>query len=148
VAVDDRNGIRVCNRDLVRRDSNQFAVLCMCLMNSQVSATQTALPQIPEVGELGQERSRNILYRPIPHIRENEEQQRQRQQRPRGEEQRQEHGRQLNPEREGADLLLLRGSEVKRGEVLASKQARGSNSHTRRSNVYNTIRARSSASTN
>ena len=112
VAVDDRDSIRVGDRDLVRRDSNQFAILCMCLVNSQVSATQTALPQIPEVGELGQERSGDILYRPIPHIRENEEQQRQRQQRPWGEEQRQEHGCRLYPEQEGADSLLLQGSEV------------------------------------
>jgi len=33
------------------------------------------------------------------------------------------------PEQEGADLLLLQGSEVRRGEVLTSKQAYASISH-------------------
>lgn len=91
VAIDNGNSIRVGNGDLVRRDPHQFAVLCVCFVDGQVSATQTALVQIPEVCELGQERSGDILNRPIAHVREDEEEQRQRQQRPRGEEQRQEH---------------------------------------------------------
>lgn len=91
MAVDNGNGIRIGNGDLVRRDPDQLAVLCVCLVDGQVSATQTALVQIPEVGELGQERSGDVLDRPIPHVREDEEEQRQRQQRPRGEEQRQKH---------------------------------------------------------
>ena len=91
MSVDNGDGIRIGNGDLVRRDPDQLAILRMCFVDSQVPATQTTLVQIPEVRELGQERSGDILDRPIPHVREDEEEQRQRQQRPRGEEQRQEH---------------------------------------------------------
>ena len=73
MAVDNGDSIRVGNGDLVRRDPNQFAVLCVCFVYSQVPATQTALVQIPKVGELGQERSGDILDGPIPHVREDEE---------------------------------------------------------------------------
>jgi hypothetical protein len=43
VAVDNGNSIRVGNGDLVRGDPDQLAVLCVCFVDSQVSATQTAL---------------------------------------------------------------------------------------------------------
>lgn len=62
VTVDDWDSIRVRNGNLVRLDSDQFAVLCVGLVDGHVSAAKTALVQIPEIGELGQERSGNILY--------------------------------------------------------------------------------------
>jgi len=72
-------------------DSDEFAVLRVGIVDSQITAAAATLVQIPEVGELGEERTGDILYGPVAHVREDEEQHGQGQQGPRGEEQRQEH---------------------------------------------------------
>ena len=92
MAVNNGDRIRVCDRNLVRLDANEFAVLCVCIVDGHVTTAETALVQIPEVGELGEERTGDILNGPVAHVREDEEQQRQGQQGPRCEEQGQEHG--------------------------------------------------------
>lgn len=91
MAVDDRDGIGVCNRNLVRLDSHKFAIFRMCFMNGQVAAAEATLVQIPQVGELGQERTGDVLDGPVTKIRQDEEQHRQSQQCPWCEEQGQEH---------------------------------------------------------
>lgn len=91
MAVDNRDGIGVCNRNLVRLDSHKFAIFRMCFMNGQVAAAEATLVQIPQVGELGQERTGDVLDRPVTKIRQDEEQHWQSQQCPWREEQGQEH---------------------------------------------------------
>lgn len=45
----------------------------MCIVDGHITTTEAALVQIPEVGELGEERSRDILNGPVAHVREDEE---------------------------------------------------------------------------
>ena len=73
MAVDNGDRIRVCDWDLVRLDADEFAVFCVCIVDGHITTTEAALVQIPEVGELGEERSRDILNGPVAHVREDEE---------------------------------------------------------------------------
>jgi hypothetical protein len=49
-------------------------------VDGHITTAEAALVQIPEVGELGEERTGDILNGPVAHVREDEEQQRQGQQ--------------------------------------------------------------------
>lgn len=70
MSIDDRNRIRIRNRDLIRLDPDKFAMLLMQLVDCEIPPTPSTLVHIPEVRELRQERSWYILYAPIPDVRE------------------------------------------------------------------------------
>ncbi len=51
MTVDYWNSIRVCNADMIRLYADQRAVLLMCFIDSEVTASTTALVEEPEVAE-------------------------------------------------------------------------------------------------
>ncbi|CAG8505958.1 6179_t:CDS:2, partial [Scutellospora calospora] len=61
MAIDYGDRIRVCDRDLVRLDADEFAVLRVGIVDSQITAAAATLVQVPEVGELGEEWTGDIL---------------------------------------------------------------------------------------
>nr|POF12806.1 hypothetical protein CFP56_09957 [Quercus suber] len=86
VAVDDGDRIRVSDGDLIRGDAHQRAVLLMQLMHGEVTTTSTTFVHVPEVGELGQKRSRDVLNLVVAEVWEKEVEQRGHEQQPRAKE--------------------------------------------------------------
>lgn len=51
VAIDDGDGSRVCDGDMMRLDADEFAVSLVCFVYGEVSSASAALVHEPEVGE-------------------------------------------------------------------------------------------------
>ena len=60
----DRSRIR--NGHLVRLDTDKFAILLMQLVNGHIPSAEPTFVEIPEIGELRQERPGYILDLEIP----------------------------------------------------------------------------------
>jgi hypothetical protein len=68
MAIDDLNGIGVCDRDMVWLYANDFPVLLVHFIDGLVSLPLPTLPHQPKISELSWERTWNAKKRLVPDI--------------------------------------------------------------------------------